>query len=110
VPYSFEINDGLVMGSMPGRGGKWESDYFLQICKDQFDTLYREGAESGRVMCIAIHPMCFGQPHRVRYLDEALDYILGHEGVWATTADEIAEHYLAHSYDEVATHVQWRRS
>jgi len=106
VPYSWELNDGLLMSYLAGR---YEADYFVQICKDQFDTLYREGAESGRVMCVAIHPMCFGAPHRLRYLDELLDYVLGHDRVWAATADEIAEHYLAHHYDEVAAHVRSRR-
>jgi peptidoglycan/xylan/chitin deacetylase (PgdA/CDA1 family) len=99
VPYSFEINDGLVMGSMPGRGGKWESDYFLEICKDQFDALYREGAEDGRVMCISLHPFVIGHVWRLRALERALDYILSHDKVWMTTAEEIADHYLEHTYD-----------
>jgi allantoinase len=101
VPYTWELNDGLVMTEGFAQGlGTHESDYFLQMCKDQFDTLYEEGAESGRVMCIALHTSIFGAPHRVRYLDEALRYILSHDGVWATTADKIAEHYLEHNYDE----------
>ncbi len=99
VPYTWELNDGLVMteGFALGLGGH-EADYFLQICKDQFDVLYEEGAESGRVMCIALHTSIFGMPHRVGYLDQALEYILSHDGVWATTADKIADHYLEHNY------------
>src|SRR5437588_9911357 len=31
-----------------------EADYLQQMIKDQFDTLYREGAENGRVMCLAL--------------------------------------------------------
>jgi peptidoglycan/xylan/chitin deacetylase (PgdA/CDA1 family) len=91
VPYSRLLNDALLFSS-PG----FEGDYFGQICKDQFDVLYAEGEHSGRVMCIALHPYLIGQPHRIRYLDEVLDYILGHEGVWRTTADEIAAWYIAH--------------
>ena len=34
------------------------------IC-DQFDVLYREGAKSGRVMAIALHPYLIGVPHRI---------------------------------------------
>ena len=26
-------------------------------------------------------------------------YIMGHDGVWQTTADEIAEYYIANYYD-----------
>jgi allantoinase len=98
LPYTQEINDGPVLRSVA------DSDYFARICKLQFDQLYREGAESGRVMCIATHPCWTGQPHRIRYLDEVLDYILGHDGVWQTTADDIAEHYFEHHYDAMVAH------
>ena len=87
---------------MPVFRQHYESEYFVEICKAQFDQLYAEGAESGRVMCIALHPYLIGQPHRIRYLDEILSYILSHEGVWQTTADEIARHYIEHHYDEQA--------
>lgn len=30
-----------------------------------------------------------------RYVDEALEYVVNHPGVWVTTSDEIAEHYAA---------------
>ncbi len=98
VPYSFELNDVPVFRS------NFEGDYFAQICKAQFDQLYEEGTESGRVMCIALHPYLIGQPHRVKYLDEILSYIMSHEGVWQTTADEIAEHYIANHYVEAVAH------
>jgi allantoinase len=105
VPYTWETNDGFLMSGGVGWGlGTFEAEYFLQVCKDQFDVLYREGAESGRVMCIALHPHLIGQPHRARYLDQALSYILGHDRVWVATADEIAEHYLANCYDAAIAH------
>jgi allantoinase len=68
-----------------------EADYFLQMIKDQFDTLYREGADNARVMCLSLHPHNIGRPSAAKYLDEALRYILGHDGVWNTTADDIAD-------------------
>ena len=68
--------------------------------------VYEEGAESGRVMCIAIHPYLLGQPHRIKYLDEALGYIMSHDGVWQTTADDIAEHYIANYYDQAVAHAE----
>lgn len=103
VPYTLEISDSSVIGT--GAGTAWEGDDFLDLIKRQFDTLYEEGAESGRVMCISLHAYLIAQPHRARYLDEALSYILSHEGVWKTTAEEIAVHYLAHCYDEVVSHL-----
>lgn len=95
VPYSREVNDALLF-----QNPSFDADFFLEVCKRQFDVLYEEGAESGRVMCIALHPYLVGQPHRIKYLADAFGYILGHEDVWATTADEIAEYYLANYYDQ----------
>ncbi len=60
-----------------------------------FDVLYREGADSGRVLPIALHPYISGVPHRIGALDAALEYICRHEGVWRTTGAEIAEFYLS---------------
>ena len=55
-------------------------------------------------MCIALHPYLIGQPHRARYLDDVLGYIMSHDGVWQTTADDIAEYYIANYYDEAVAH------
>ena len=101
VPDSIELNDSSVL-----RDNHYEGDYFARICKDQFDRLYEEGAESGRVMCIAMHPFLIGQPHRIKYLDDILSYIMGHDRVWQTTADEIAEYYIANHYDQAVDHAQ----
>jgi allantoinase len=99
VPYSTETNDGPVLRA------HGDPRYFARIIKAQFDQLYREGAESGRVMCLAIHPCWTGQPHSIGYLDEVLEHILSHEGVWKTTANEIARHYYEHCYDEAVAHI-----
>ena len=101
VPYSIELNDSSVL-----RDNHYEADYFAMICKAQFDQLYKEGAESGRVMCIALHPFLICQPHRVKYLYDILGYIMSHDGVWQTTADEIAEYYIANYYDQAVAHAE----
>jgi peptidoglycan/xylan/chitin deacetylase (PgdA/CDA1 family) len=88
VPYSVELND-LGIFTLHGRSG---AD-FVQMVTDQFDQLYAESAESGRVMAIALHPFVIGQAFRAKYLDQALAYIAGHPGVWLTTSDDIAEHF-----------------
>ena len=99
VPYSIELNDSSLL-----RDNHYEGDYFARICKAQFDQLYKEGAESGQVMCIALHPFLIGQPHRIKYLDEILSHIMSHKGVWQTTADEIAEYYIENHYDDAVSH------
>ena len=90
IPYSTEIND-LPQIIRAGRS----ADEFELMIRRQFDTLYREGAQSGRVMAICLHPFVIGVPHRIGALDSALAYILRHEGVWRATGSEIVEHYFA---------------
>jgi XRE family aerobic/anaerobic benzoate catabolism transcriptional regulator len=44
-----------------------------------------EGAQSGRVMAICLHPYLIGVPHRIAGLDEAIGYIAANDGVWFAT-------------------------
>jgi peptidoglycan/xylan/chitin deacetylase (PgdA/CDA1 family) len=101
IPYGAEINDSV----MTQRNRPWEADMFYQMAKDAFDRLYAEGADNGMVLCLPIHPWCSGYPYRINYLDRILDYVMSHDGVWQTTADEIAEYYIANYYDEVVAHI-----
>ena len=43
------------------------------------------------MLAICLHPYLYGQPHRVKYLDEALGYVMSHDGVWQATGSEIAD-------------------
>jgi allantoinase len=88
VPYTVELND-LAIFTMNGLTGP----DFLQMFKDHFDQLYADSVHSGRVMALALHPFVIGQPSRHKYLDQALEYVANHPGVWLTTSDDIAEHY-----------------
>lgn len=89
IPYSSEIND------LPAflRENRTAEEFETKI-KRQFDVLYREGAESGRVMAISLHPFLIGVPHRIGALDSALEYICSHDDVWLATGSEIMDHYL----------------
>ncbi|MFE4491272.1 polysaccharide deacetylase family protein [Streptomyces niveus] len=99
VPYSIEVNDiSLFVGkSLSGPD-------FVRIVKDQLAQLYEDAADSGRVMSLVLHPFVINQPFRHRYLDEALEHIANHPGVWLTTSDEIAEHYARHHGEHRARH------
>ena len=48
-----------------------------------------------RVMAISIHPYLTGVLHRIKYLEQLLDYIRGHEGVVFMTASERGDWYTA---------------
>lgn len=100
IPYSLEMNDVIaynVQKETPRRYG--------QMLKNCFDRLYEEGRDNGTVMCIPLHAYLVGHPHRMAAFEDALRYIVGHRDVWVTTGREIAQHYLAHHYDEHLDHL-----
>jgi len=99
IPYSLEVNDVplFVMRNTP-------PERYAALCKAQFDALYEEGAESGTVMCLPIHPYLVGQPHRIAAFEEVLRHVAGHEGVWLATGREIARHYID---NHLAAHEAW---
>jgi peptidoglycan/xylan/chitin deacetylase (PgdA/CDA1 family) len=94
VPYSLEMNDTIAYVV-----NKVEPRRYGQMLKDNFDQLYKEGAESGTVMCIPTHNYQVSCPHRLKAFEEALEYITGHSDVWVTTGREIAEYYLTNHYE-----------
>lgn len=88
MPYSLELNDIPVMAVQHHR-----SEEFLIRIRDSFDRLYAEGEERLRIMGIAVHPFLSGVPHRIKYLEQAIDYLRGHEGVRFMTGRQILEWY-----------------
>lgn len=93
LPYSVQTNDVPAYFDF-----KQSVPEFEQVLRRQFDVLYRDSAESGRVMAIAVHPFVSGQPHRSVALERALEHICGHPGVWLATGWEIVQHYLDSSF------------
>ena len=94
LPYSMEVND-----SIAWRRGM-EAPAFARKIRDEFDVLYAEGAEHGRVMNIAVHPFIMGQPHRIDALAEAFEYIRSHDQVWFATGAQIVQWYRHHHLEE----------
>lgn len=88
VPYTVELND---LGLFLFRNVSGPE--FVQIVKDQFEQLYADAEDGGRVMALALHPFVTGQAFRHKYLDQALACLAAQPGIWLTTSDEIAEHY-----------------
>ncbi len=68
--------------------GRW-----AQRVTESFDTMYAEGATTGRLLTLNLHPWMIGQPFRIRYLDEALGHIMRRQAVWPATGSEITEHF-----------------
>ncbi|MFQ5857241.1 MAG: polysaccharide deacetylase family protein [Anaerolineae bacterium] len=88
IPYTLEINDIPIYLIQQHR-----SPEIFERARDQFDTLYREGADSARVMAISVHPYVTGVPHRIKYFDQIFEYIKQHEGVLFMTGGEILDWY-----------------
>ena len=66
---------------------------YREMLKDGFETIYRDGESNGRVLALNLHPWLMGQPFRISYLDDALGYMMGRQGVWAATGSEIVDWY-----------------
>jgi peptidoglycan/xylan/chitin deacetylase (PgdA/CDA1 family) len=109
-PYTMTLDDGRTITAMPYTQQLNDkssierrfisADGFRQMICDQFDVLYKEGAKSGRVMAIALHPYLIGVPHRIGALDAALKYIGKHKKVWKATGAEIARAYVEQTREE----------
>jgi allantoinase len=88
VPYTVENNDIVVHAIQ-----RLPSDGLKKRAIDHFDRLYREGSDNARVMAISVHPYLTGVPHRIRYFEELLDYVLLHREAIILTGAEIASWY-----------------
>jgi len=62
---------------------------YPDLVAEAFGVLHAEG---GRSLQLGIHPWLIGMPHRIRYLEEALERIGRFDGVWNTTLCAIADH------------------
>jgi len=88
VPYTVEINDVSIMAVQ-----QHSSDELLKRGVRQFDRLYKESANSIRVMAISVHPYLTGVPHRIGYLEELYTHIAKQEGVLMWTGEQILDWY-----------------
>ena len=66
---------------------------YEELLKECFDTMYGEGAQTGRLLVLNLHPWLIGQPFRIKHLGNALAYMTGRQGVWAATGSEIIDWY-----------------
>lgn len=91
LPYAAELNDipAFVLHGMTGR------DFGDEIVS-AVDALLGDSAETetGLVLGIGLHPFLAGQPQRSAHIARALEHVREQDGVWLTTADEIATAYL----------------
>lgn len=90
VPYSNEINDFTFITRK-----NFTTDQFRDALIEELDVLYAEGAVTGRIMNVGLHPHVSGRAHRVRALREFIEHAKTLPGIWWATREEIADWYLA---------------
>ena len=101
MPYQLDANDGMFFNRMfPHASG----DDFARLLRDYFDRLYKEGAEQGRVACIALHPYIVGNPQYIESVKGALSYMMQHEGVWNATGAEILDWWRMNYLPQLKAH------
>ena len=61
------------------------------LWREWFDGIYADGAATGRLMMLHLHPWIIGQPWRIRHFDEVLGHICAHQGVWKATGRGIID-------------------
>jgi allantoinase len=93
VPYTFELNTGVLFGR------HFDAEYYLETAKEQFKVLLADAQTAPRIMCLSVHPFAIGQPHAIGYLNELLGFMREAAGVWWATSDDIAEYYIDNAYD-----------
>ena len=89
IPHTLDNNDTRLAR---GLGWAQAEDFFINL-KDDFDALWREGAERPRMMTVAVHCRLAGKPARAAAFAKFLDYVTERHKVWICRRLEIAEHW-----------------
>jgi putative urate catabolism protein len=100
VPYTSDASD---MKFQTTTGSFSCGDQFYNYLKDTFDCLYEEGAETPKMMSVAMHSRILGRPGRIQSLARFMEYISRREAVWVARRIDIANHWMTrHPYQPVA--------
>lgn len=87
MPLSTELEDRFVIQNNLHSEESW----FQQVV-DAGDFLLEESeTQGGRILALNIHPWLMGQPHRIGYLEKALEYLMGQPATWSASAGEILD-------------------
>lgn len=91
MPLSTELEDRFVLLDNLHSAASW-----AEQVQDACDLLLAEARrDGGRILSLSVHPWVLGQPHRIRYLEQALEYVMAQPGVWSASAGEILDAFAA---------------
>lgn len=110
VPYFIETNEGRLVelpfhwstddapfwnyNSSPPVGyqsGMSLPSAVYEIWTEEFEACY----EWGLLLNLAMHPQIIGRPHRLRMLEELMQYVTAREDVWIARPKEVARYWRA---------------
>ncbi len=103
TPYSNEINDFTLITRK-----NFTTDQFRDVLIEEFDVLYEEGARTGRIMNVGLHPHVSGRAHRIRALREFIAHVQSRDAVWWATREEMAAWYLEHHAEHIPGQLEAR--
>ncbi len=92
VPYTLDANDAHFVSQNGFRTAAEFAEYLI----DTFETLYREGATTPRLMNVGLHCRVVGRPGRIDGVRRFLAHIAGRDDVWVTTREQVARHWIEH--------------
>jgi peptidoglycan/xylan/chitin deacetylase (PgdA/CDA1 family) len=93
MPHAHEISDLQLFHVY-----KYKPREFAAQVVDHFDWLYREAGRGdcgGRIVALSLRPWLSGVPHRIAAVEDVLDHIVRHAGVWSATGAEILDAWTA---------------
>jgi len=91
LPYSFDTND---MHFHQGMQRFVTAADFAEYVIDAADWLWKEGAETPKMLSIGLHLRMIGRPGRIGGLERVLRHMREKGGFWFARRDEIARHWL----------------
>lgn len=89
MPLSTELEDRFVLLDNLHSAAAW-AEQAIDACNLLLEESRTEG---GRILALGIHPWVLGQPHRIRYLEQVLEYVMALPQVWSASAGEIADRF-----------------
>ncbi len=96
VPYTLDVNDMRFASPQGFNSG----EQFFAYMRDCFDTLYKEGAETPRMMSVGLHCRVIGRAGRIKALERFIDHVQSHKDVWCCRRIDIARHWIKnHPHD-----------
>lgn len=89
VPVSWGLDDFPELEMLKGNATQQSNETVLQRWKDAFDFAYQRCP--GGVMTWTLHPQTIGRSYNLLMLEEFIEYVQQHEGVWFPTISEAVD-------------------